>query len=133
MAYMKMFTPYIVLLKVDDVPFDLAHIDEVLADTKGYYELLGEAVDGSKCVLRFNIKAFQNNYGLIDFGGMRLVFHGILVGQASEAALGIEAEMSGSKNKMTVTVVEVVDGMDTSIKELLDVYDVMLTGVEYVE
>lgn len=133
MAYMKMFTPYMVLLKLDDVPFDLARLDEVLADAKGYYELLGEAADGTKCVLRFNIKAFRNNYGLTDLGRMRLVFHGVLVGQASEAALGMEAEMSGSENKMTVTAVELVDGVDTSIKDLLDVYDVMLAGVEYVE
>lgn len=133
MAYMKMFTPYMVLLKLDDVPFDLARMDEVLADAKGYYELLGEAADGTKCVLRFNIKAFRNNYGLTDLGRMRLVFHGVLVGQASEAALGMEAEMSGSENKMTVTAVELVDGVDTSIKDLLDVYDVMLAGVEYVE
>ena len=133
MAYMKMFTPYMVLLKLDDVPFDLARMDEVLADAKGYYELLGEAADGTKCVLRFNIKAFRNNYGLTDLGRMRLVFHGVLVGQASEAALGMKAEMSGSENKMTVTAVELVDGVDTSIKDLLDVYDVMLAGVEYVE
>ena len=133
MAYMKMFTPYMVLLKLDDVPFDLARMDEVLADAKGYYELLGEAADGTKCVLRFNIKAFRNNYGLTDLGRMRLVFHGVLVGQASEAALGMEAELSGSENKMTVTAVELVDGVDTSIKDLLDVYDVMLAGVEYVE
>lgn len=133
MAYMKMFTPYMVLLKLDDVPFDLARMDEVLADAKGYYELLGEAADGTKCVLRFNIKAFRNNYGLTDLGRMRLVFHGVLVGQASEAALGMEAEMSGSENKMTVTAVELVDGVDTSITDLLDVYDVMLAGVEYVE
>lgn len=133
MAYMKMFTPYMVLLKLDDVPFDLARMDEVLADAKGYYELLGEAADGTKCVLRFNIKAFRNNYGLTDLGRMRLVFHGVLVGQASEAALGMEAEMSGSENKMTVTAVELVDGVDTSITDPLDVYDVMLAGVEYVE
>ena len=130
MAYMKMFTPYMVLLKLDDVPFDLARMDEVLADAKGYYELLGEAEDGSKRVLRFNLKAFRNN-GLTDLGRMRLVFHGVLVGQTTEHALGMEAEMSGSAGSMAVTAVELVDGVDTQSEGLLEVYDVILAGVEH--
>ncbi|QUC13610.1 hypothetical protein J5A61_12210 [Arachnia propionica] len=128
---MKMFTPYMVLLKLDDVPFDLARMDEVLADAKGYYELLGEAEDGSKRVLRFNLKAFRNNYGLTDLGRMRLVFHGVLVGQTTEHALGMEAEMSGSAGSMAVTAVELVDGVDTQSEGLLEVYDVILAGVEH--
>lgn len=131
MAYMKMFTPYMVLLKLDDMPFDLARMDEVLADAKGYYELLGEAEDGSKRVLRFNLKAFRNNYGLTDLGRMRLVFHGVLVGQTTEHALGMEAEMSGSAGSMAVTAVELVDGVDTQSEGLLEVYDVILAGVEH--
>lgn len=132
MAYMKMFTPYMVLLKFDDVPFDLARMDEVLAHAKGYYELLGKAKDGAKYVLRFNIKAFRNNYGLTDLARMRLVFHGVLVGHTSEQALGMENEMSGSESGRTVTAVEVVDGLDKSTEDLLEVYDVILAGVEYV-
>lgn len=130
MAYMKMFTPYMVLLKLDDVPFDLSRMDEVLAGAKGYYELLGETKDGSKCVLRFNLKAFRNNYGLTDLGRMRLVFHGVLVGQTSEQALGMEAEMSGNAGGATITAVELLDGVDTENDDLLDVYDVILAGVE---
>lgn len=132
MAYMKMFTPYMVLLKLDDVPFDLARMDEVLADAKGYYELLGEGEDGSKRVLRFNLKAFRNNYGLTDLGRMRLVFHGVLVGRTPEHALGMEAEMSGSSGSATVTAVELVDAVDTQSESFLDVYDVILAGVEHV-
>lgn len=131
MAYMKMFTPYIMLLKLDDAPVDLARIDEVLADAKGYYELLGEAEGGLKYVLRFNIKAFRNNYGLTDLGRMRLVFHGVLVGKASEQALSMEVEMSGSEGGATVTAVELVDGIETQSDDLLDVYDVILAGVEH--
>ena len=131
MAYMKMFTPYMVLLKLDDVPFDLTRMDEVLAGAKGYYELLGETKDGSKRVLRFNLKAFRNNYGLTDLGRMRLVFHGVLVGQTSEQTLSIEAEMSGGTGNATVTAVALVDGVDTESDDLLDVYDVILAGVEF--
>jgi hypothetical protein len=132
MAFMKMFTPYMVLLKLEDVPVDLARMDEVLAGAKGYYELLGEGEDGTKRVLRFNIKAFRNNYGLTDLGRMRLVFHGVLVGQTPEHALGMEAEMSGGTGAATVTAVELVDGVDAQSDELLDVYDVILAGVEHV-
>jgi Family of unknown function (DUF6414) len=35
MAYTKMFTPYMVMLKIDDAPFDLARMDETLAGAKG--------------------------------------------------------------------------------------------------
>ena len=97
MAYVKMFTPYMVMLRMDDIPVDLARMDEVLVSAKGYYELLGESADGSKRVLRFNLRAFRNNYGLTDLGRMRLVFHGVLVGQTSEHALGMAAEFLASR------------------------------------
>jgi len=131
MAYMKMFTPYMVLLKLEDVPIDLTRMDEVLADAKGYYELLGEGEDGSKRVLRFNIKAFRNNYGLTDLGRMRLVFHGVLVGQTPEHALGMEAEMSGGKPAAPLTAADIVDGTTREVEGLLDVFDVLLAGVEH--
>lgn len=131
MAYMKMFTPYMVMLKMDEIPVDLARMDEVLVGAKGYYELLGEGADGTKRVLRFNIRAFRNNYGLTDLGRMNLVFHGILVGKTSEHALGMEAEMSGGAGESTVTAAELVDGADAQDEELLNVYDVILAGVEH--
>lgn len=131
MAFTKMFTPYMVMLKMDDLPFDVARADDALTGAKGYYELLGTAPDGSKLVLRFNIHAFRNNYGLTDLGRMRLVFHGILVGQTTEAALSMQAEMSGGADGPTVTAVELVDGVDTKDDDVLAVYDVMLAGVEH--
>lgn len=131
MAYMKMFTPYMVMLKMDDIPIDLARMDEVLTDAKGYYELLGESVDGTKRVLRFNLKAFRNNYGLTDLGRMHLVFHGVLVGQTSEHALDMQVEMSGDSSDDPVTAVELVDGKASLDDDRLDVYDVILAGVEH--
>ncbi|WP_375399952.1 DUF6414 family protein [uncultured Amnibacterium sp.] len=132
MAYIKMFTPYMVMLKMDDLPVDLARMDDVLIGAKGYYELLGRDSGGSKCVLRFNIQAFRNNYGLTDLGRMRLVFQGVLVGQTSEHALGMQAEMSGGSGEAQLTAAELVDGASAQDKELLDVYDVILAGVEHV-
>jgi hypothetical protein len=132
MAYIKMFTPYMVMLRMDDIPVDLARMDEVLVGAKGYYELLGESVDDDRHVLRFNLKAFRNNYGLTDLGRMRLVFHGVLVGQTSEHALGMQAEMTGGSSDASVTAAEVVDGKLAQDENLLDVYDVILAGVEHV-
>jgi len=133
MAYMKMFTPYMVMLKLDDAPVDLARLDDVLVDAKGYYELLGEGRDGTKHVLRFNLKAFRNNYGLTDLGRMRLVFHGVHVGATAERALGMQAEMSGGDSEAQPTAAELVDGKAPQEDELLKVYDVILAGVEHVE
>jgi hypothetical protein len=130
MAFTKMFTPYMVMLKMDDLPLDLARMDDALTGAKGYYELLATGPDGSKRVLRFNIKAFRNNYGLTDLGRMRLVFHGILVGRTTEAALSMQAEMSGGEGGLPVTAVELVDGVKEHADDILDVYDVMLAGVE---
>lgn len=132
MAYMKMFAPYMMMLKMDEIPIDLARIDEVLLGAKGYYELLGESADGDKRVLRFNIRAFRNSYGLTDLGRMRLVFHGILVGQTTEQALSMQAEMAGGSIELSLTAVELVDGKATETADLLDVYDVILAGVEHV-
>lgn len=132
MAYMKMFTPYMVMLKMDDIPVDLARMDEVLVGAKGYYELLGESTDGTKRVLRFNLKAFRNNYGLTDLGRMDLVFHGVLVGHTSEHALGMQAEMSGGLSDAPVTAAELVDGKLVQDDDVLDVFDVILAGVEHV-
>lgn len=133
MAFMKMYTPYMIIAKTEDQGVDLARLDEALASAKGYYELVGEAADGSKRVLRFNIKAFRNNYGLTDLGRMRLVFHGVFVGQATEAGLGIEAEISAGSDDDAPTALELVDGLAPSQRALLDVYDVILAGVEYAE
>lgn len=131
MTYMKMFTPYMVMLKMDGIPIDLARMDDVLVSAKGYYELLGETAEGVKCVLRFNIKAFRNNYGLTDLGRMRLVFHGVLVGKTNEHDLGMEAEMTGGVQSSTLTAADILDGTVSRGENLLDVFDVLLAGVEH--
>lgn len=131
MAFMKMFTPYMIIAKTEDQGIDLARLDEALAGAKGYYELLGESVEGKKIVLRFNINAFRNNYGLTDLGRMELAFHGIRVGKSTERGLGMQAEMTTDVEAEAVTPVSLVDGVAGANEELLDVYDIVLAGVEY--
>lgn len=132
-AYMKMYTPYLAMLKLDELPVNLAELDSALLSAKGYYELLGQSADGKKCILRFNIQAFRNNYGLVDLGRMRLVFHGIRVGKATETSLTMQAEMAPATGPAPLTGLDVVDDVSTEPGTLLDVYDVVLAGVEYGE
>lgn len=132
-AYMKMYTPYLAMLKIDELPMNLAALDSALVSAKGYYELLAQRDDGAKHILRFNIQAFRNNYGLVDLGRMRLVFHGILVGRAAESSLTMQAEMAPSAEPAPLTGLDVVDGVAAKQIDLLDVYDVILAGVEYGE
>jgi len=131
MAFMKMYTPYMIIAKTEASGVDLARLDEALEGAKGYYEMLGESADGSKCVLRFNIKAFRNNYGLTDLGRMRLVFHGVLVGETAEDRLGMDSEMSDDIREHQLTAANVLDGTAKAPAPLLDVYDVLLAGVEH--
>ncbi|TYL51173.1 DUF6414 family protein [Agromyces mariniharenae] len=130
-AWMKMYTPYMAMMKTDELPVNLAVLDEALEAAKGYYELLAEDDEGANCILRFNIQAFRNNYGLVDLGRMDLVFHGVRVGQASQSSLTMQAEMSPDSGP-EVTASQIVRRDDAVVQdEQLDVYDVLLAGVEH--
>lgn len=132
-AYTKMYTPYLAMLKMDELPVNLAALDDALESAKGYYELVGQDAGGAKHILRFNIRAFRNNYGLADLSRMQLVFHGLRVGKATESSLTMQAEMAPSIESAPLTALDVVDGVSVEAAHLLDVYDIVLAGVEYVE
>jgi hypothetical protein len=132
MAFAKMYTPYMIIANTSDTGIDLSRLDEALERAKGYYELVGESEHGTQYVLRFNIRAFRNNYGLTDLRRMRLVFHGVLVGKTTERALLTEEEMNqGSPSAEPVSARDLIDGTNTTSAPELDVYDVILAGVEH--
>lgn len=132
MAFLKMYAPYMIALKTEDAVIDLSRLDEALAGAKGYYELVGENKETAvKCVLRFNIRAFRNNYGLTDLSRMELVFHGVRVGKASEGGLDMQAEMSQISGAESLSAKDILDGTSTTEDALLDVYDIVLAGVEH--
>lgn len=132
MAYMKMYTPYMIAAKDKDDTIDLARLDEALASAKGYYELVGQnRATGDKCVLRFNLKAFRNSYGLTDLARMRLSYHGVLVGRTLESSLTMAAEMNPQQQTSTPTALDLVDGKVSEKEKELDVFDVILAGVEF--
>lgn len=129
-AWMKMYTPYLAMMKTDDLPVNLAALDAALESAKGYYELLAENGEGASYILRFNIRAFRNNYGLVDLARMDLVFHGVRVGRASRSSLTMQAEMS-LDSEPDITARQILHGDEALPQEVqLDVYDVLLAGVE---
>lgn len=134
MAYMKMYTPYMIIARTEEHGIDLARLDEALTTAKGYYEMLGQdPATREKCILRFNIRAFRNSYGLADLGRMDLTFHGILVGRASEDGLNINAEMGqNSEAEPSLSAADILDDVQGQDENQLDVYDVLLAGVEHV-
>jgi hypothetical protein len=130
-AYMKMYAPYMSMLKLEDAPITLSGLNEMLATAKGYYELLARDDHGAKKILRFNIHAFRNSYGLVDLARMNLTFHAVLVGSASEGSLTMEAEMAPSDSAMLPSVEHLVGRTELNISTELNVYDVVLAGVEH--
>ena len=129
MAYIKMFTPYMAIMRTEETGVDLAKLDQALAEAKGYYELLGKK-GSEQVVLRFNLRAFRNNYGLADLLKMDLVFHVIKVGRTHETSLTMEAEM-GSNDTPDMTATDIVDGPSNPSSSSLTVYDVVFVGVEH--
>ncbi|KKO85604.1 hypothetical protein VH13_05915 [Corynebacterium ulcerans] len=134
MAFMKMFTPYMIAARAEDAEFNMALMDEALEKAKGYYELIGEDTTEKKIVLRFNIRAFRNSYGLSDLSRMNLVFHGINVGHTTELSLNIESELAqnSSPNLKLASFIEEshADSSGSSDDKSLAVYDIILAGVE---
>lgn len=130
-AYMKMYAPYMSMLKLEDAPFTFEGLDEMLESAKGYYELLARDESGNKRILRFNIRAFRNSYGLVDLARMKLVFDAVHVGSATEASLTMQAEMAPSEGYAIPSVEQLLGKPEAGGETLLDVYDVVLAGVQH--
>jgi hypothetical protein len=131
MAFMKMYTPYMIVLRDEDMGLNVSRLDEALEGAKGYYELLATGQGGKKTVLRFNLQAFRNNYSLSDLIRMNLIFHGVHVGSTRENELGMQAEMDKVTGQQQISVAEILDGGQAPNHASLDVYDIILAGVGY--
>jgi hypothetical protein len=128
LTYAKMYTPYTLLFKDENQNINLSMLDKVLENAKGYYELIAQNED-TKCVLRFNINAFRNNYNLSDLIKMDLFFHAIYVGNTTEEQLSAENEFN-PEGKTLPTPLELLDETTPVISNSLKVYDVIFAGVE---
>ena len=129
-AFYKMLTPYMVMTegKVDigsDIKLNISLMDQALESGRGYYELIADH-SGAKSVLRFNIKAFRNNYSISDLAKMRLCYHAVEVGIVPEVNLTMQSEFSQFNKSVTGYEIMGEGKHDSEIK----VYDVILAGVD---
>lgn len=131
-AYYKMLTPYLAMtdgsLTVgEDLNINLSLIDKALDSGRGYYELIAEN-NRQKSVLRFNIKAFRNNYSISDLVKMKLDYYAIEVGTVSPSNLTMKSEF-GRREEREISGYDLTDSIPQTNLEEYKVYDVILAGV----
>lgn len=139
LSYMVMVSPYLSMLKngsaIPAGEFNIAvdKLDNALRHAKGYYEFVG--VKGrSRVILRFNINSFKNGYTISDLLKMNLSVYGIKVGKTTLDMLNVNKELG-----MDVSILpkdnpsyeeQDTDTENASKSQVLDVFDVLLAGVE---
>lgn len=145
LAYVALISPYFNMLRGANIPageFTLAtdKLDNTIKSAKGYYEFLGTKIneeDIKTVILRFNIKSFKNNYKPTDLLKMDMCIYAIKVGESTKDMLNFANEFNISTTFADNPSYHECDNFegDTTVeeKEELDVYDVLLAGVEYNE
>lgn len=141
LSYLVMVSPYLSMLKngssVSAGEFDIAidKFESVLKNAKGYYEFVGTK-GKSKVVLRFNINSFRNSYTISDLLKMDLAIYAIKVGRTSLDMLDVNKELDMNVSfvqRDNPSYTEYTDNEDTDStanSKILDVFDVLLAGVE---
>ena len=139
LSYMVMVSPYLSMLKTGSaIPageFSIAidKLDNALRNAKGYYEFIGTK-GKSRVVLRFNINSFRNGYTISDLLKMNLSIYAIKVGKTTAEMLNVNKELG-----MDVSILpkdnpsyegESLNEEETTASQVLDVFDVLLAGVE---
>ena len=139
LSYMVMISPYLSMLKngtsIPAGEFNIAidKLDNALRNAKGYYEFVGTK-GKSRVILRFNINSFRNSYTISDLLTMDLSIYAIKVGRTSLSNLNVNKELG-----MNVSIIpkdnpsyransDLEENM--SADAILDVFDVLLAGVE---
>lgn len=129
-TFMKMYTPYLNMMKLQDESINFQKIDETLEKSKGYYELIAINKSNKQVVLRFNIKAFRNNYNLVDLTRMDLSFYSVKVGKMDVNNLEAKKELNFKQQATLLTSDEIISGIDATDKIEADVFDVILAGIK---
>lgn len=126
----KMYSSYLTVVPKEQMPIDMEKLNEALLGERGYYGMLLKSESAPKSVLRFNISAFKNNYNLADLSKMELVYYGIKVGTCRASELTMDKEFDFQKKSEEVTAESILDGENQSQSDELDVYDIVLAGIE---
>lgn len=126
----KMYSSYLRIVPNEIMPFDMEKLNDALLGERGYYEMLLLSEAEPTCVLRFNIKAFKNNYNLADLSKMKLSYYGVKVGTCTKEQLSIEKEFEFGNKEEQPNAEMILDGViNDVVDKQLDVYDIVLAGV----
>lgn len=139
LSYIALISPYLSMLKggtaipAGDFNIAVDKLDNTIKSAKGYYEFVGKK-NKSTVIFRFNMKSFKNNYKVTDLLRMDISIYAIKVGKSSIDQLNFNNEFdiqtttkdNPSYSRKTSSTTE--NNKDTA--KLLDVYDVLLAGVE---
>ena len=160
-AYYKVFTPFTKILEekiieTPDINIDVTEMDEMLENSKGFYELLARQNE-KEVILRFNSKSYRNNYRIFDLEKMDLSYYGIKVGKCMREDLLLENQIPSDskenkkeKKSQSNNIIEAYDQYEDQNRnnliqnlendmeendsinyEYLDIYDVILAGIEH--
>ena len=139
LSYMVMVAPYLSMLKsgstipAGEFSIAIEKFDSALRSAKGYYEFIGTK-GRSRIVLRFNINSFRNGYTISDLLKMNLSIYAIKVGKTTLEMLDVSKELD-----MNVSIIpkdnpsyesQSGETENASTSQVLDVFDVLLAGVE---
>ena len=139
LSYIVMVSPYLSMLKTGTaIPageFNIAidKLDNALRNAKGYYEFIGTK-GRSRVVLRFNINSFRNGYTISDLLKMNLSIYAIKVGKTTADMLNVNKELGMNVSILPKDNPTYEEGKTAeegaANTQVLDVFDVLLAGVE---
>lgn len=126
----KMYASYLNIVPKEEIPINIEELNKALLGERGYYQMLLNSEEEPSSVLRFNIKAFKNNYSLADLSKMQLTYFGVKVGECTKEQLSMEKEFEVGAKKSQPSALEIVTGdKSPSSTKSLEVYDIVLAGV----
>lgn len=140
LSYVALISPYLSMLKggtaIPAGEFNIAvdKLDNTIKSAKGYYEFVGTRGE-EQIIFRFNIKSFKNNYKAPDLMKMDISIYAIKVGKSTIQQLNfsnefeIEQSITRRDNPVYQKTEKISEDNGADSKEL-DVYDVLLAGVE---
>ena len=133
LAYFKLITPYMVMTegKMDagDIKLNIQMMDEALNKGKGYFEMVLED-EGTKSILRFNLKSFKNSYSLSDLVKMELTYHAVRVGKTKLIILDASKEFAYENIDKEIDGYKIANEIESISEDDIDVFDVLLAGVK---
>jgi len=138
-TYIKVIAPFTKIFKeiteitpemsTDYENIDFHAMDDVLANAKGYYELVATDNDNKKYIVRFNLEGFRNNYRIQDLQRMRLTLYGVVVGNSDVDILNFQNELDfKSANNEDLGFDPLADPIES--ENYFDIIDIILAGVE---